>query len=822
MLEITLSDIRLGCSFGTREEAIAAVAALLEELGSVESGYAKSMLARESTANTYLGNGVAIPHGRPQESGLILETRVVLVQVPEGVEWKDGETAHLIFGIAAKGDEHIGLLGSLTSITSDEALARKLAKTESAEDIVSALRFSEATAPDSAAEVNFEGERTVVEFTNPRGFHLRPASQLAQATECMDGRISLVVGGQEADARRPMSIVGLGIKPGSQIEIRSDSLFAEDHLRQLSRLVELINDEPQEQLEDLGTVAEWAPARLSESQVLEGTMAAPGIAVGPLIVWRDKAIEERTRQRGDDDAEREALRLAVSRAVSALTELSGDSQMNQVQRDLLNAHAALLSDEVMVQDAVDRIDEETDSVQAWKQVIDERANQLAQVQEANLAQRAVDLRDAGSRVTRALVGADEDRLTWVSEPSILVARDLEPSEAAQLSQSKVCGICLAEGSPNAHSAIVARSLGIPMIVAAKSILEEVRDGDPAILDASGNRLILDPSPEDQDSACQTLKEIDHERKRAWSDRFKPAKTIDGCRIEIAANISRVAEAGDAINSGAEGVGLVRTEFLFLDREHAPSEDEQYESYRGMVESLQGLPMILRTIDIGGDKPVNYLGLSERDLSFLGLRGIRIGLARPDILTTQLRAVYRAAKHGPIKLLFPMIATSNDFRRIRHVAEEVRQEVGGPQLELGVMIEVPSAVVMARELARVADFFSVGTNDLTQYALAVDRTHPLLANRADGLHPVVLRLIDQATKAAHAEGKGIGVCGGIAADPMGAQILAGIGVDELSMPPTLIPSIKETLRLRQMKVLRENAQRALEQEDARAVRLLPLL
>ncbi|MFH1496200.1 MAG: phosphoenolpyruvate--protein phosphotransferase, partial [Verrucomicrobiota bacterium] len=395
-----------------------------------------------------------------------------------------------------------------------------------------------------------------------------------------------------------------------------------------------------------------------------------------------------------------------------------------------------------------------------------------------------------------------------------------PSEAAQLTATKVAGICLRKGTPNAHSAIVARSLGIPMVVAMGDALTAAKSGDKSILDASGGRLLLNPSAADTESACQALKALDERRQRAWHARFSPALLTDGHRVEVVANIARVAEAADALAAGAEGVGLVRTEFLFLDRDHAPSEDEQYDCYKAMVEALQGLPMVLRTIDIGGDKPVDYLGLNADDLSFLGLRGVRLGLARPDIIRTQLRAAFRAAAHGPIKLLFPMISTPNDFRRIRQIAEEVRVEVNGPRIDLGVMIEVPSAIVMAPELARVADFFSVGTNDLTQYTLAVDRTHPLLAKRADSLHPAVLRLIEAAVKAAHAEGKWVGVCGGVAADPLGAQILTGLGVDELSMPPALIPAIKEKLRACSLADLENLATRALAQEDAIGVRLLP--
>ncbi|MDQ8196092.1 phosphoenolpyruvate--protein phosphotransferase [Coraliomargarita sp. SDUM461004] len=819
MLNLTPSDIRLGQKFSSKEEAIQGIAKLLAELGAVEAGYVDSMLGRERTANTYLGNGVVIPHGQPQQSNLIRETRVVLIQVPQGVAWKGEERAHLIFGIAAKSDEHIGLLARLTSITADADLAKDLASTTDPEVIIAAV-FGEETGAGDDIDDDYAGERVFVKFTNPRGFHLRPASQLAELTEQMDGNISLVVNGREADARSALKIVSLGITAESHIEIRSDSPYATDHLDRISRLLELINDEPQEVIDEVDSAIHWEPVQSESTSSISGTMAAPGIAVGPVFHWNLGSHDAADRKRGDEASECSALEVAIETAVSGLTELADDENMNKVQRNLFTAHVALVDDLELKEAALNKIKEGEDALSAWNAVVTDKAAKLEALTDANLAQRAVDLKDAGHRVSRVLLGEVQDPLAEITAPVVLIAEDLEPSEAAQLSSEKVSGICLRAGSPNAHSAIVARSLGIPMVVAmGDALADAVRDAT-VLLDASGARLFLEPSEADLESACKALKAIDARREQAWSQRFSPALLTDGHRVEVVANIARVEEAENALKAGAEGVGLVRTEFLFLDREHAPTEDEQYECYKAMVEALGGLPMVLRTVDIGGDKPVDYLGLSEHDLSFLGLRGIRLGLARPDIIKTQLRAVFRAAKHGPIKLLFPMIATPNDFRRIRQIAETVRREVDGPQIDLGVMIEVPAAVTMAPELAKVVDFFSVGTNDLTQYGLAVDRTHPLLAKRADSLHPVVLRMIDTATKAAHAEGKWVGVCGGLAADPLGAQILTGIGVDELSMPAALIPAVKEKLRKANLADLQALAKRALAQDDAVAVRLIP--
>ena len=296
---------------------------------------------------------------------------------------------------------------------------------------------------------------------------------------------------------------------------------------------------------------------------------------------------------------------------------------------------------------------------------------------------------------------------------------------------------------------------------------------------------------------------------------------DGEPIVVLANLAGLDEANAAVAAGAQGCGLLRTEFLFLDRTGPPSEEEQYDALCRMIEALGGLPMIVRTMDIGGDKPVDYLGLDERDLSFLGLRGFRLSAARPDLARTQLRAIYRAAERGPIKLMFPMISTPDDLVEAREMAESVRREVGAEPIEIGIMVEVPSAVTMADELADLADFFSIGTNDLTQYALAVDRTHPRLAGRVDSLHPAVLRLVAETVRAAHDAGKGVGVCGGLAADTRGALILVGLGVDELSMPPAIVPQIKAALRATDRETLAALGRKAVRQRDARAVRALRL-
>jgi len=395
-----------------------------------------------------------------------------------------------------------------------------------------------------------------------------------------------------------------------------------------------------------------------------------------------------------------------------------------------------------------------------------------------------------------------------------------PAELLEYDRTRLRGIVLEEGGSTAHVAIIARSLNIPAVVGTGPAVMHQNEGAMAILDGDNGALYVDPSEADLASAREAQGRLADLRESEARHRYEPAMTLDGTRIEVVANIGAPAEAKQAVEAGGEGVGLLRSEFLFLDRVSAPTEEEQYAAYKQMVDSLAGLPLIIRTLDIGGDKHVPYLDLPKEENPFLGVRGIRLCLARPDLFKTQLRPIYRASKHGPIKIMFPMIATLADLRDARLIADQVRQELNAEKLDIGIMIEVPSAVLMAPELAKEVEFFSIGTNDLTQYVLAMDRGHPMLAKQADGLHPAVLRMVDQTVRAATAAGKWVGVCGGVAADPLAAAILVGLGVAELSVSIPSIAAVKALVRSVGLKESQALAKRALACTSADEVRKLP--
>ncbi|HMA33724.1 MAG TPA: phosphoenolpyruvate--protein phosphotransferase, partial [Chloroflexia bacterium] len=335
------------------------------------------------------------------------------------------------------------------------------------------------------------------------------------------------------------------------------------------------------------------------------------------------------------------------------------------------------------------------------------------------------------------------------------------------------------------------------------------------------KLYVAPSPATVDAARKAQAAMAEVRAQQNVDRHQPAQLTDGTRVEVVANIGNVAEAEQVLEAGGEGVGLLRTEFLFLERATPPSEEEQFESYRTMARALKSYPLIIRTLDIGGDKNVPYLDLPKEQNPFLGVRGIRLCLAQPELFRTQLRAIYRAAQYGNVKIMFPMVATLEEVEQAKAIADEVRREVDAGPLDIGIMVEVPSAVLMADELATEVDFFSIGTNDLTQYTLAMDRLHPQLAPQADALHPAVLRMIQRTVEAARAAGKWVGVCGGLAGDPKGAVILVGLGVTELSMSIPSIAGVKAQLRRVALPEARALAAQAVACRTAAAVRALPV-
>ena len=824
MLQLTVDDVRLGVRVRDKADAIRAAGRLLVERGYIEAGYVDSMLGREEQANTYLGSGVAIPHGLGKDRGLIYRTGLSVLQLADILEWNPGQPVSLVVGIAATSDDHIGILAALTDVLEDRQLSRRLARTGSAVEIVAALTRTAVTgvqASVAAEPVERAGARQVeVRIRGSDGLHARPAAFFVEVARRFDAEIRVQYGGRTVNGKALASLLQLGAVGGAALCISATGPDAEAALAALRDALESgLGDE-----DEAGVGADgptWTPP--PGTYAVAGIPASPGVAVGPLFQFRSARVVATDHPERDHAAARRELLQALETAREQLGDIhdSVAARLGKAQAAIFNAHRALLRDEDLVADVGALIDQGHGAAWAWDRVVSLRVAGLRQVQDERVAARAADLHDVGQRVLRLLAGTEQGAPRFPDEPVILVAEDLTPSDTARLDPRRILGFCTVSGGPTAHTAIIARSLDIPAVVGAGPQVLEQPEGATAVLDGAAGRLYLDPGVEALASARSFQAELRRRRDRDFETRFLPAILTDGHRVEIAANIGKVSEAAQAVEAGAEGVGLMRTEFLFLDRDTAPGEDEQYEAYAAMVHALDGRSLILRTLDIGGDKVVPYVSLPKEENPFLGVRGVRLCLRQPELFLPQLRAIYRASALGPVKIMLPMVATIEEVRAAREIAERVRREAGVAPVEIGIMIEVPSAALMAPELAREADFFSIGTNDLTQYVLAMDRTHPTLAPHADGLHPAVLRMIDLTLRAAEPAGRWVGVCGGIAGDPVGALILTGLGVAELSMSLPSIAAVKAAMRRYSLGQAREFSRRALACATADDVRGLPL-
>ena len=826
MLAVDPAAVRIGATPSNKTDAIRQVGELLVGCGNIEPGYIASMLAREKIANTFLGNGIAIPHGIPKDRELIRKTGVAVLQVPAGVEWNAGERVQLVVGIAAKSDEHLEILANLTDVLSEPEEAARLGATKDASQIVARLSGAAAKEPGAAAGAVAAAPEDLahgfdVTIDNPHGLHARPATAFVDLAKAFQAKVRVRLGDQVADGKSLISLLKLGVECGSQLRVMAEGPDAERALASLRAAIEKgLEDEAAAAAEAATPVFAARQTVRYEGRTAAGISASPGIAVGAIRQFvRAKIVVEATAH--DPAAELKKLDRAIETAKRELEDIFNEvwKKSGPAKAGIFKAHAEFLEDPEMLEAARAFIRDGRSAGWGWQRTYEDRAGILAAMKDAVLAARASDLRDVGRRVLKLLAETIEDEPQLPDQPVILVADDLTPSDTARLDPRFALGLCTAGGGPTSHTSIIARSLDIPAVVSVGDSVLDIEPGTRAILDGNSGVLIIEPTEADEAQARQAL--VDHQAQREAERRacYKPAIMTDGTRIEVVANISDVAEAAHAVEAGGEGVGLLRTEFLFLQRDSAPSEDEQFETYSAMTKALNGLPIIIRTLDIGGDKEVPYLQMPAEMNPFLGERGIRLCLARKDLFRTQLRAIFRAAATGPVRIMYPMIATVDELQQAKDITEEARRSVGADPVEVGMMIEVPSSAVMADVFAPDVDFFSIGTNDLTQYVLAMDRLHPQLARQADGLHPAVLRMIDQTVRAADAAGKWVGACGGVAGDPLGVVILSGLGVRELSVSIPSIAAVKAQIRNLSLDKARSLARRALACRTAGEVRAL---
>lgn len=562
-------------------------------------------------------------------------------------------------------------------------------------------------------------------------------------------------------------------------------------------------------------------------RMIRGIAASRGVAIGPAFQFRP--VELRIEQRSVADPEGEVRRLdlgvaAATRELQAVLHRAR-GETSQAQAAIFEAHLLMLQDPELLQTIRQTItDRRLNAEFAVRETTEQYAQTLDRLENEYLRARAADVRDVAQRLLRVLMSAGPVNTPNLSEPSIIFASDLMPSDTLLLDKRFVLGFCTSEGSETSHTAILARGLGIPAVVGAGTEVLSIPDRQTVILDGLAGTLLPAPSDDMIEEYRAKLHSLTASSKEAMARCHEPAITRDGHQVEVVANIGTEEAAKTALDQGAEGVGLLRTEFLYMEREALPDEEEQYRAYSSILDAFGKLPVILRTSDIGGDKALPYLELPKELNPFLGIRGLRLALLHPDeLLRPQLKAALRAGKGHTLRIMFPMVTGLSEIREAQKALEDCRAELidtGKPiaeDLQVGIMVEVPSAAVMADMLAPEVDFFSVGTNDLTQYTLAADRTNAQLAHLASAFSPAVLRLIQNVIVQAHKHGKWAGVCGELAGEPLAIPILLGFGLDEFSMNPQAIPLAKQVIRSLRIPRCRELAESVLDLESAEEVK-----
>lgn len=946
MLALEPRHIHMNQHAVDKKHALQCLVDILVKDGLVTPEYITGLINREQQSATYLGQGIAIPHGTPQSREFILETGIRLAHFPEGIIWDGENTIYLAVVIAAKSDEHLQVLQILTralmqdvseqvknatqpeqiiellqaqplSLTLHENLIQTEIESQDIEDLlwsasqilkkhnfvkcgflsslepdqviqlqdqiwsISSSKFVQQPAisivkPRHALDVGGQKLNTLVciaaneqldsqrfnrlidilfnpeqvaqldqtqapneiakiigadvipdwphrsiVLANAHGLHARPATYLVNLTKSFQGDIQVAVDdGNFVSAKSLTRLLALGCKRGQTLRFIAEP--ETDAVEGLDKVIQAVQQGLGEEVEPIQSLdtqeAQSSQTVISLPKTLStntGIPASSGLAFGPVHVIKPK-IYQYERMGLSVKAEKEKLDIALHAVKNNIHQVIAKSEVTEIKQ-IFQAHLEMLDDPDLINGVYQKINLNLSAPAAWHEHIEAAAKEQAALPDRLLAERATDLRDIGDRVLAQLCG--EVIIEEPKEPYILIMYDVGPSDVARLNKDRVAGILTAVGGASAHSAIVARALGIPAIVGAGDQVLEIEQKSSLLINGDTGTFVLNPNSQQIEQAKQERELQQKIREEAERHSQEPAITLDQHQIEIAANLGKVQATAHAVECGAEAIGLLRTELVFMAHSSAPSEATQEADYRVVLDALAGRPLVVRTLDVGGDKPLPYLPIAEEENPFLGLRGIRLTLRQPELLRQQLIALLKAADDRPLRIMFPMIGRVEEWRAAKAILDEVKAVHPCADLQVGIMIEVPSAALLAPILAQEVDFFSIGTNDLTQYTLAIDRGHPILSAEADGLHPSILQLIDHTVKAAHKHGKWVGICGELAADPKAVPILMGLGVDELSMSPNSIPLVKAQIRTLNYSQAQALAKRALECESATAVRQL---
>ncbi|PKH79877.1 phosphoenolpyruvate--protein phosphotransferase [Pseudomonas sp. Choline-02u-1] len=632
--------------------------------------------------------------------------------------------------------------------------------------------------------------RGQVRVAHRGGLHARPAALIRQTAQGFNSHSQLHFNGKSAPCNSLIGLMGLAIGEQDEVQVSCQGPDADAALQALLSALATALPEDHHAQAPVSTAALKRPA---ETGVLHGVCAAPGLVAGPLFHLNAITLPADAGNH-DPVQQQQILETALNavRSEIAATLAQAKKHKSADEEAIFAAHIALLEDPALLDAAQHFIEHGTAATHAWSRSIEAQCDMLQGTGSPLLAERANDLRDLRQRVLRALLG--EAWQYQVPAGAIVAAQELTPSDLLQLSAQGVAGLCMAEGGATSHVAILARGKGLPCIVALGALLLEQPQDQAVVLDADGGRLELTPNAQRLADVQQAQVERQQRRDSQHAKAHLPAETRNGVHIEVAANVASSSEAADAFANGADGVGLLRTEFLFVDRQTAPDVEEQRSSYQAVLDNMGDRSVIIRTIDVGGDKQLEYLPLPAEANPVLGLRGIRLAQARPEILDRQLRALLQVRPLRRCRVLLPMVTEVDELLQIRQQVDALCVELNITERpEIGVMIEVPAAALQAEQLAEHADFLSIGTNDLSQYTLAMDRDHAGLAARVDALHPALLRLIAMTCEGAAVHKRWVGVCGALASDPLATPVLIGLGVTELSVSPVQIGEIKDRVR-----------------------------
>ncbi len=561
---------------------------------------------------------------------------------------------------------------------------------------------------------------------------------------------------------------------------------------------------------------------------MKGIIASPGIAIGKAFVLEQKEVvinEALLANPAECEAEVEKFRKAVAETEAQLNEIieKTEKRLSAKEADVFRAHLMMLNDPTLEDAVMDKINNGMmHADKAVAEATEEVSAMLASLDDEYLRERAADIKDVGGRILDNVVGNVRVSLDDLDEEVVVFANDLTPSDTATMDMNYVKGFVTQLGGRTSHTSIIARIMGLPAIVGTGDILSKVQHGDTVVLDAVDCDVTVNPDGGQLEEGKKKLDAFLEHKRQLDAVKMLAAETTDGHKVEVVGNIASPNDCKGAKENGAEGVGLFRTEFLYMSRPTLPTEDEQFEAYKAAAEAMAPNPVIIRTLDIGGDKAADCIKFPEEMNPFLGWRAIRMYFDRLDIIKPQMRAVLRASAFGKLRVMFPMVISVEEITKMYEIIDECKAELKqegkafDEKLEIGIMVETPSAAINAEKFAKIVDFFSIGTNDLTQYVLGVDRGNEMIADLYQPLHPSVIRAIKMVIDASHKEGKWTGVCGELAGDEKGAALLLGMGLDEFSMSAGSIPTIKNLIRKSNYAEMQKAAEEALELQTSAEV------